>query len=274
MGAVVSIPAGGALAGAVPLPPISAALRTALYYAEREEEVGFAPPPCAVTVVDEARTALVAHDLACRPAGVPVILRWLLDLNRTVSAPLEPDAFKARAHAVAEACADLPACLFTAETWRAAARELRFFPGAADLVRFFGPRKDEATRTLRALRRITAPPAPKDPPPKPLTAQERDEVVAAFRPRYAAAVAPARSPTQQMPAEPRRRAPALSPAALAAGYQAVADDPRLPPARRELARVRLAAILGRPAETPADTPAETSHLAGTSRVEAADDRPS
>lgn len=250
---------------------MSRPLGQALYYAERGDAL---PAPAPPPLIAEARAAGREYAVACRAADRGQIIEWLGRLNLAVSRPLGEADFAIRAAELVEHLADLPAAVFTRETRAEVARANRFFPGAADLTAVLGPRAAALARTLRGLRRIVGAKAP-PPPARPPSVAERDRIVAAFRPAFAAAVAPARAAEAQdedrRHAAARRAAP-VSRAVLIAGYQRTADDPRAAPALRSLARTRLAALLGDGDPAPAAPPSQASQDVSASRVGARDAR--
>ena len=255
-----------------PTPP-SHGLSTALREAESSEETGFPPSrPFLPAVISEAEIAALEYKGACQAAGAALILRWLFDLNAAVSAPLEPDAFRVRAGAVADVCADVPVCLFTAETRIEAAKTLRFFPGAADLTALLAPRLAAIHRTQRALARIVASPRSDAPPARSATAEERDRIVSNFRLQIAATRPPARSPSEQIdqsaPEPSRAYRPAhLSQGALIEHYRAIASDPRGSRMGRHAAQSRLDALLRQVAEMPVSLSQDTPPSPGDSADE-------
>lgn len=187
---------------------------------------GVARDPVAPAVCQEAARHLAQLERAFRPCSHAVVREWLKPLAAAVRNPPDEETFDLKAAVITAACADVPDDAFTVKSQREALGKFAFFPAAADVLALFQDQITARDRKLRALR-LVAESTPAGPPAPKAGDAERDAILAAFRPRFEAALAPVRSVAEQVEAlrGPRvAKAVPLNRDQLAAAYRVAAGE--------------------------------------------------
>ncbi len=131
------------------------------------------------------------------------------------------------------ACGDLPRVCFSRDTLRDALRTFQWWQSVAEIDKLIRPVSLSLTRTLAGLRAIArqGAAAPSEGGSGPSLADEaRDRILEAFPPKFAAAMAAARSPVEHARANIRPKPAYLSGEDLA-GARREAGIPRCPDRR-------------------------------------------
>jgi len=181
------------------------------------------------------------------PASAERILAWLSGVNAGMAAPLDKATFAVRSVAIVEAMAAMPGDVFNAATRAETQIACQFFPGVREVHEALAPAARQIARPLHALRYLLRTSADPEAGGDALSAEQRDAIVAAFHPRFEAAVADVRA-RLTAPAESRPQPGHVSRDNLRALYslQAGSEDPAV----ASIARTRLAALNGSPAASP------------------------
>lgn len=110
-----------------------------------------APPPW---MMPEIRAAHAKLGQALAPTDAGTIARWIAPLASMVSRAPEGDALRVRVAAMAQALTDLPACCWTPDTQRQAARAFKFWPSVAEIAELVGPASQPLRMQRAALQRM------------------------------------------------------------------------------------------------------------------------
>lgn len=110
------------------------------------------PPPA--WMMPEIRRAHRKLSDALGPTEPGIIARWIVPLASLVARAPEGDALRVRVQAMAHALTDLPACCFTPETQRQAARTFRFWPSVAEIADLVTPAAHPLRTQRAALQRM------------------------------------------------------------------------------------------------------------------------
>lgn len=129
-------------------------------------------------VVAEARAALAAAPV--RPAGPRAILEWLRPVVAAVRNPPDRQRAEDFAAALAAACCDLPAELWTAEALRAGLREWKFWPAVAEVRAAVRAAAAPLLARRSGLRLLAAARALPEPEPRVPPTEEQKQAVAAL----------------------------------------------------------------------------------------------
>ncbi|MDE2022164.1 MAG: hypothetical protein KGI71_04640 [Patescibacteria group bacterium] len=166
-------------------------------------------------VQTEARGIIPQLEALCCPAGADLVRHWLLPINSAVSQPLGPEDFDARAAAIAAAVGDMPMAVFMPRNQAEAMRTWRWFPSAADVADFLGPKARVFTGPLWALRQVAE--GRPETEPTPLTDEQRTAISEEFWAKWRTMRAEAGldRPPEQEPAKPVIRPAYLTGDALA-----------------------------------------------------------
>lgn len=175
-------------------------------------------------ISQEAARHLMEYDHLCSPPSSETVIAWLWPIVASSSNPPDQASFRLRATAIARACELLPKAVFTADSQREAMGRFKFFPGAAEVIEFLKPDSIRLTSRRRALKAIARTGAPAEEERKPRSVEERDAILANFRPRFAEAVEQTRKQLGLLTDRPR--AAHLRPDQLAEAYHREAEfDP-------------------------------------------------
>jgi hypothetical protein len=110
-----------------------------------------APPPW---MMPEIRAAHAKLGQALGPTDAGTIARWIAPLASMVSRAPEGDALRVRVMAMAQALTDLPACCWTPDTQRQAARAFKFWPSVAEIAELVTPAAQPLRQQRAALQRM------------------------------------------------------------------------------------------------------------------------
>jgi hypothetical protein len=143
------------------------------------------PRSCPAVLRGEAMALIPAYEAACQPVSHTSVAAWLRFVNFASSNPISTNEMTQRIAVIGEALASLPTGVFTRETRNAAARTMKFFPGAAEIHEFLSKKTATLQFTLRGLRRIADLSESEKPAPV-LSQAERDSILAKFRCNLAA----------------------------------------------------------------------------------------
>lgn len=176
--------------------------------------------PSAADRAEAQRLAPVFQHL-CRPAEESVVGVWCARLVPAVRNPPGEHDLGLKIQAIATACHDLPALVWTAATLVEAMAEFQFWPAAADVRKLLLPHAQVLWSKRDGLARVIATgPADVSAPRAPPTEEEKAAVAAASRQFVAE-----RSFNQEPVVERPQVKPAhLSPGALLATYERLAGE--------------------------------------------------
>lgn len=110
-----------------------------------------APP---LWMMPEIRAAHRKLGDALAPTDAATIARWIAPLATMVSRAPESDALRTRVMAMAHALTDLPACCWTPDTQRRAARSFKFWPSVAEISDLVTPEAQPLRMQRAALQRM------------------------------------------------------------------------------------------------------------------------
>lgn len=110
-----------------------------------------APP---LWMMPEIRAAHAKLGQALGPTDAATIARWIVPLASMVSRAPEGEALRVRVQAMAHALTDLPACCWTPETQRQAARSFKFWPSVAEIAELVMPASQPLRMQRAALQRM------------------------------------------------------------------------------------------------------------------------
>lgn len=179
MNAIVTQNSGGAVAKMTAAPPrISQALDILITDVCQSRPLNIPTAP----VRKEAMSALERLEALCEPGTHAEVMAWLLPFA-SIGVPMSPDQFRSRAAITATGVCHLPKAVFTAATQTEGIQEFIYFPDAPKVLSLLMPKCRDWIRDRDALRKIVALPVP--PPPKEITQEERDAILARFNAQMA-----------------------------------------------------------------------------------------
>lgn len=146
------------------------------YAALAEDEAPFVIAQAPISFHPEAAYWLAEFDRICEPPHDQAVIRdWFSRLATVVANPPARDDFAQRVSAAMWALADLPAGVWTAETWREAAKKFKFWPSVAEVGDLLSPHAVKLERKRGILRSMSSAPVPRDtvtaPPQEPYPVQ-------------------------------------------------------------------------------------------------------
>jgi hypothetical protein len=112
------------------------------------------PVPVASWMRPAAEAEHAALVAALEPAGARVVAAWLAPLLLLVAKAPTGDAARITVRAMADALADLPACCWTPDTLREAARTFKWWPSVAEVAELVQTRSEQLRKERTALSRM------------------------------------------------------------------------------------------------------------------------
>lgn len=190
------------------------------------------------THLDRAEAARLLPDMEhlCRPCEAGAINAWCRRLNPAVRNPQAANDLPLRIAAIASACADLPAAVWTSATCDQAMGEFQFWPAAADVRKLLLPHAQVLWAKRDGLRRVIATGAPDAPAARPVPTEAEKEAVAAAARQFVSE----RSFNREQEERPKVRPSYLSPGVLLATYERLAaEGNKAAEARAEMLRAQI-----------------------------------
>lgn len=172
----------------------------------------------------EARRVADAAAAALQPVAPETLTSWLAVVNAACEYPLSTGEFVARAAAIAEVLANIPAAAFTDDARRNLATSVSRFPSAKQIMDAVKPEAERLTGKLDALRRLAARPAADEPAPKRPAVSPEQKAADEARTEAMVANLKAQVNASERAALAEAKPATLTPAQRAAAFRAIGQD--------------------------------------------------